>query len=297
MISPDQLRSALESTAGTGPGQATVALPAGLPVLDPLPLPGDETTQPLPLAQDRSAAELGAVAQVIVGAPDATLALKAGMPLRPEEEGSTRIFPAQDLAASTLALPTGLPEAPPSATTQVMRTGGPDIPEPGSTLVLATGLPATPADLPEVRTVEIPPDQLPSTPQKKRSLWPWAALAGLTLGLVAAGLYFLRPELLGFAPSHAGEAEAAESRPAAPEPQAIPQSPESPAPEIPPALRSYLDKAEKGDPAAMRMLGVMYYNGLNVPRNEREGLKWYRKAADAGSKAAQKELKQMGVER
>jgi hypothetical protein len=177
--------------------------------------------------------------------------------------------------------------------TQVMRTGEPNIPEPGSTLVLPAGQPTAPADLPEIRTVELAPDQLPTTPSKKRSLWPWVALTGLALGLVAAGLFFLRPELLGLAPSHAGETEATE----APTSQALPQSLEPPAPEIPPALRSYLDKAEKGDPAAMRMLGVMYYNGLNVPRNEREGLKWYRRAADAGSKAAQKELKQMGVER
>ena len=65
--------------------------------------------------------------------------------------------------------------------------------------------------------------------------------------------------------------------------------------EVPPVLRTYLDKANQGDPMAMAMLGNMYYNGLNVRQNRREGIKWYRKAAAAGSVAARKDLEQLGL--
>jgi TPR repeat protein len=45
-----------------------------------------------------------------------------------------------------------------------------------------------------------------------------------------------------------------------------------------------------GDPNAMRYLGVCYVNGLGVPVDRSEGLKWYRRAAAAGSSAAQQDL-------
>jgi TPR repeat protein len=64
---------------------------------------------------------------------------------------------------------------------------------------------------------------------------------------------------------------------------------------IPPTLRPYYDRAVTGDASAMRMLGTMYYNGLNVPQDTREGIRWYRKAAAAGSVAAQKDLEQLGL--
>lgn len=262
VIGQDQLRSALEASAETRPGLSATNLPPEPPL--------EESTQPLPLVQERLAAELEAVAQVIVEAPDATVAMKAGMPVQPPEDGSTRIFATENLAASTQALPTGTR----SMATQVMPAELPLSPEAGSTQVL-----------PEIRTLEIPPDRLPSS-GKKRPLWLWAGLAALALVLIATGLYFIRPELLGLG---ASEASSPETIPEAPTPQT--QTVEAPAPEIPPALRAYFEKAEKGDPAAMRMLGVMYYNGLNVPRNAPEGLKWYRKAANAGSMAAQKELR------
>ena len=65
--------------------------------------------------------------------------------------------------------------------------------------------------------------------------------------------------------------------------------------DIPPTLRPYYDRAITGDASAMRMLGTMYYNGLNVPQNTREGIRWYRKAAAAGSVAAGKDLQQLGL--
>ena len=65
--------------------------------------------------------------------------------------------------------------------------------------------------------------------------------------------------------------------------------------EVPPVLRAYLDKANQGDAMAMAMLGNMYYNGLNVRQNRKEGIRWYRKAAAAGSVAARKDLEQLGL--
>jgi TPR repeat protein len=65
--------------------------------------------------------------------------------------------------------------------------------------------------------------------------------------------------------------------------------------EIPPTLRPYYDRAMTGDPAAMRMLGTMYYNGLNVSQDREEGILWFRKAAQAGSVAARKDLEQLGI--
>ena len=65
--------------------------------------------------------------------------------------------------------------------------------------------------------------------------------------------------------------------------------------EIPPALRTYYDQAQEGDASAMRMLGTMYYNGLNVRKNKAEGIRWFRKAANAGSVAAHKDLEQLGL--
>jgi hypothetical protein len=68
-----------------------------------------------------------------------------------------------------------------------------------------------------------------------------------------------------------------------------------PSQDIPPTLRPYYDRAQNGDSSAMRMLGTMYYNGLNVPQNPKEGIRWYRKAAAAGSVAAKKDLEQLGL--
>jgi hypothetical protein len=59
---------------------------------------------------------------------------------------------------------------------------------------------------------------------------------------------------------------------------------------VPPGAQAYYDKAKTGDVHAMRMLGVMYLNGLNVPQDREKGLYWYRKAAENGSEAARAEL-------
>ena len=59
---------------------------------------------------------------------------------------------------------------------------------------------------------------------------------------------------------------------------------------VPPGAQAYIEQARAGDAHAMRMLGVMYYYGLNVPQDREKGLHWYRKAAEKGSTAAQAEL-------
>lgn len=73
-----------------------------------------------------------------------------------------------------------------------------------------------------------------------------------------------------------------------------PQLPPSPPTAAPQAASSgaeiYLEQAKAGDAHAMRMLGVMYYYGLNVPQDREKGLYWYRKAAEKGSDAARSEL-------
>lgn len=77
-------------------------------------------------------------------------------------------------------------------------------------------------------------------------------------------------------------------------PQAVVEAPRVAAPAaIPEAAALYLGKAQAGDAHAMRMLGVMYYYGLNVPQDRQKGLDWYRKAAANGSDAARDELKKL----
>ncbi len=48
--------------------------------------------------------------------------------------------------------------------------------------------------------------------------------------------------------------------------------------------------AEQGDAAAQNNIGFMYDNGVGVPENNAEALKWYRLAADQGSAEAQSNL-------
>lgn len=263
ILGPEALRAAQAAVPAPPEGEATVMLPIGLPMLEPLPPPGEEPTQALPLVPADPEAEV----RTILGGPDATVRLPAGPPPRPEDPAATRMLPVGDpaLPIATQVLPVGAPPVPVGSEAQALH--------------------------PDVRTMAIPPDQLPA-PEKRKGLpvWAWAGLSALVLLLVLGAVGFLRPDLLGLG-DESRPSESAATEPNS-EPAALPaRTAEAPAAEVPPALRSYLEKAEKGDAAAMRMLGVMYYNGLNVARNEQEGLKWYRKAAEAGSGAAAKELK------
>lgn len=48
------------------------------------------------------------------------------------------------------------------------------------------------------------------------------------------------------------------------------------------AFEIYKNKAKEGNPEAMNALGIIYLNGVIVPVNEKEGLKWIEKAAQNG---------------
>ena len=49
-------------------------------------------------------------------------------------------------------------------------------------------------------------------------------------------------------------------------------------------------EANQGAAYAQYNLGVMYDNGMGVPENDAEAVKWYRKAADQGYAEAQSNL-------
>ena len=53
------------------------------------------------------------------------------------------------------------------------------------------------------------------------------------------------------------------------------------------ALTEWLIDANQGNVLAQYRIGYMYANGIGVPKNEEEALKWYRLAADQGYASAQ----------
>ncbi len=117
----------------------------------------------------------------------------------------------------------------------------------------------------------------------------WVAVISSLTSVVLAVLLWLRTPPAAPPPAAPPLAAAAAAVPAATAPALPAGSPEA----FQAALKPYLDAAQAGDTNAMRMLGAMYYHGLDLPRNRTEGLKWYRKAAESGSKVAQEELKQL----
>ena len=56
------------------------------------------------------------------------------------------------------------------------------------------------------------------------------------------------------------------------------------------AVKWYRKAAQQGHVMAQVYLGFMYDNGYGVPENDAEALKWYRKAADQGDAYAQNNL-------
>lgn len=120
------------------------------------------------------------------------------------------------------------------------------------------------------QTQRLPPPPLAAGSPAGRGGWLWTALGGAAALAVLGGggyLLFLRK---------------------AEEPAAVPHI--RPVEAVPPGVQTYLDQAKAGDAHAMRMLGVMYYYGLNVPQDREKGLYWYRQAAEKGSDAAREEL-------
>ncbi len=53
------------------------------------------------------------------------------------------------------------------------------------------------------------------------------------------------------------------------------------------ALQKWLPLAEQGGAMAQAMIGSMYDEGMGVPQNDAEAVKWYRRAADQGITQAQ----------
>lgn len=59
------------------------------------------------------------------------------------------------------------------------------------------------------------------------------------------------------------------------------------------AMDYYLIAANKGDARAQNNIGVMYENGLGVPKNNASALKWYHQAAKQGDDVAQTHIKKL----
>ena len=57
-----------------------------------------------------------------------------------------------------------------------------------------------------------------------------------------------------------------------------------------------LTAAADGDAQAQFNLGLRYTTGRGVPRNDREAVAWYRKAAEQGNALAQQNLERMSAD-
>ena len=190
---------------------------------------------------------------------DATVRLRIGEPLAPSAEATQQLAvgePADPGSTQRLVLPL---EAPPEADTGPAPSRSATNPGVPPVLVQAWTQPLPP--LPEPRPI---PWKLP------------AAFAGL---LVLGALVYL---LLSRLPVPPPSASTPSPRPAV----VVPHAGDA----LPASVQGYVDRAQGGDVNAMRMLGAMYYNGLDVPRDPVKGLAWYRKAAEQGSIAARAEL-------
>ena len=60
-------------------------------------------------------------------------------------------------------------------------------------------------------------------------------------------------------------------------------------------VRQLLPLAEQGNSDAQNNLGNMYYEGRGVRKDEQEAVRWIKKAARQGNKAAIKSLKILGM--
>lgn len=157
--------------------------------------------------------------------------------------------------------------------------GSQDAADPGAT----RAMPVPPEPVPEPSlpptlprpTILLHPalDELEAGTPPPRPLGFWVA-AGVGLAVVAGGLWYATQD----------------RPPAAPAPVAAADQPPPP-PAVPTGYQDTLRQAEGGDVAAMRTLGAVYTYGLGVPPHRQEGLRWYRKAAEAGSAVAAEELK------
>ena len=192
--------------------------------------------------------------------PDATQRLPVGPPADPYS--TQRLDLSKHLGAdSTVKLPLGVPE-PSLAATQKLVVSRPDDPP----------LRKQKVDLPA--EAEGQTQTGPLQPGAARP-FPWKLPTAVGLLVVLGGIAYL-------------------AFPKRSQPQPLPAARvATPTESVPPSVQTYLDQANAGDTHAMRMLGVYYYNGLNVPQDREKGIYWYRKAAEKGSDAARAELNQI----
>ncbi len=194
--------------------------------------------------------------------PDATLRLPVGEPVNPNSTQRVDLSNQLD-AGSTLRLPLGMPEP---GLNETQRLALPRMDEP--TVFLQT------AEPPAAATGQtLKPTPGPGAARRKPFGWKLPLALGLlvVLGAVAFLTYTRNPR-------------------SALTPQPTPVSAGEPAP---PAVQALLESAKAGDVHSMHLLGLMYYNGLNIPRDREKGLYWLRKAAEKGSEAARAELGQI----
>jgi TPR repeat protein len=196
--------------------------------------------------------------------PDAPQRLNGGFPMDPQS--TVRMDLPKDLGPhNTQKLPVMEPETDPNQTQKMVKPQGGELP-------IRLQKVDQPAE------AEGQTEQRPLRPQSRKPFG-WRLILGLG-GLVALGavayFVFTREPASQTAPSYlAGTPEA------------------SPVESVPPAAQVYFEQAQAGDAHAMRMLGAMYYYGLNVPRDREKGLFWYRMAAEKGSDAARTELSKL----
>src|SRR6266576_6357511 len=58
----------------------------------------------------------------------------------------------------------------------------------------------------------------------------------------------------------------------------------------PATLQEIQALAKKGDKEAQTALGNLYFEGVGVPQDDKEGFKWYRRAAEEGDAVGQNNL-------
>lgn len=268
----------------TDPGLAPPSSPTGpIPVAaETTPRPGDDpTTQLPPLAplpetrlSETPAEETPAIPTFPEAAPEATqIITRPDLTLPPPAQEPTLVMRGAEPAQAPEPVPEPAPEpAPAQPPAEDLRTRA--MPIQAAEVVQEAPTPNPVSDESPVCAPPAYASGLEPVHRGPARLW----IAG---GILVAGLAI--GALLVFRPVRSSQPSA----PSAQTAQAVPPAP------VPPALQPYLDRALAGDPAAMHMLGVRYYNGLDVPQNRAEGLRWYRKAAAAGNRAAQEELRQL----
>ena len=127
-----------------------------------------------------------------------------------------------------------------------------------------TGPGPSPALPPERPVLDLPAATRPVLPRKALL----TAAAGLVAGLVLW-------QGAGFLAARSAEATASSAAAA------------------PTGYEQVYARAQSGDVSAMRTLATVYTYGLGTAVDRQEGLRWYHRAAEAGSHVAREELKQI----